>query len=100
MEYKMYETNKEVLETLESFLMTQSHEVVVKLAANAFIDLNRFLNFEELPKDEQQNLMYRTAANIKEIYYILSLDKEKRSNIEIVSVATELKEENGKSTGE
>ena len=80
------QTNKEVIEELKSYLMTQSPEDVARMAANLFIDLNRFLYFEELSEDERVSLIHRTSLNIKETLYLLSNVKEKRSNIEIVTL--------------
>lgn len=38
------------------------------------IDLNRFLNFDYLEKDERENLIYRVKINVKEVKKFLRSD--------------------------
>lgn len=53
-------TNKEVVEKLEAYFNAQDPKVVAQAAAGMSIDLNRFLNFDQLDKDEQEDLIRRT----------------------------------------
>ena len=77
-------TNKEVVRKLEAYFIGQDAKVIAKLCANAFIDINRFLNFDELSKAEQDLLIMRTRANCASVAHFVTNDDVE---IEIVPVS-------------
>jgi hypothetical protein len=59
--------NKEVIDILQKYFLKQEHELVTKMLANCIVDLNRFLNFQDLSILEADHLIKRTKNNMKEI---------------------------------
>lgn len=61
-------TNKEFSFKFQKYLLTQPPEVVAQICANAFIDLNRFLNIDSLHPEEARKLIVRANANTTNAY--------------------------------
>ena len=64
--------NKEVSKILQNYFMNQTHEKLSKACALLFIDLNRFLNINNIPKREADFLVKRTRLNIDALQSILN----------------------------
>ncbi len=64
--------NKEAIEKMMAYFMNQEKEDVCRLVANNIIDLNRFYNYRNLPFSEKNSLMFRTEANMKQIFMFLN----------------------------
>lgn len=60
-------TNKELIDALQEFFLTQDPKVIAHTLAIFMIDLQRILNFENLEKDEQESLHFRILKNVQEI---------------------------------
>jgi dsDNA-binding SOS-regulon protein len=56
-------TNKEVVEKLINFFLSQDAKVVARILANNMIDFNRIAEIESLPEDERERLFTRIARN-------------------------------------
>ena len=61
-------TNKEVIDKLQAFYLTQDPEKVARICANFAVDLNRFLHVDDLDDDEKEDFLGRIAFNVGEIY--------------------------------
>jgi hypothetical protein len=61
-------TNKEVIESLVDYFITQDPKIVATLLAAQMIDMNRFYNMAKLPKDEKKLLMKRLKHNIDQLH--------------------------------
>lgn len=59
--------NKEALEKIKAFLLTQDPETVADVLAGHMIDVNRLANLKDLPEDERKNLWNRIHLNAQEI---------------------------------
>lgn len=56
--------NKEVVDKLQEYYLTQDIQTVTRLCANFAIDINRFYYFEKLSIEEKFNLIQRTKHNL------------------------------------
>lgn len=57
-------TNKEVVDKLQSYYLTQDTVTIARLCANYAIDINRFYNFEHLSIEEKFKLIQITKYNL------------------------------------
>ncbi len=57
--------NKEVIDKLVEYFLTQDPKIVARLAANSIIDLNRFFYMRKLSNDELKTLLRRIDRNMK-----------------------------------
>lgn len=64
-------TNKEVIDKLQKYFLTQDILLVTRGYANAIIDLNRFMNFDELSDEEQSRLLERIEFNMAEVVKLI-----------------------------
>lgn len=60
-------TNKEVINKLTEYYLTQDPKVVCRFLANCMIDINRFLNIDSLPIKEGEQLVERAMINMKAV---------------------------------
>jgi hypothetical protein len=60
-------TNKEVVEELVKYFLTQDPAIVARLLANAWIDYNRISRSVSLSKEERSCLSYRILMNAQEV---------------------------------
>ena len=60
-------TNKEIMDKLQAYFITQDPKVVAKVLASWMIDFNRFMNIETLPEEERDNLIKRMVLNHQEL---------------------------------
>jgi hypothetical protein len=63
---KMME-NKEVINKLREYFLRNDPEKVAHLCANFMIDLNRFLNINNLSQEERVRLIDRTILNMDQL---------------------------------
>jgi hypothetical protein len=56
-------TNKELLDKLQAFLLTQDPNVVSRCFANHLLDMYRINNFSDLPQTEKDSLIKRIQLN-------------------------------------
>ncbi len=61
-------TNKEVVDKLQLYYLTQDPKMVARICANFALDLNRFLNIDDLDDDEKEDFLRRISFNVGEIY--------------------------------
>jgi hypothetical protein len=59
----MTASNKEILDKLTDYLLTQDHKVVCRVLANHMLDQLRLHNLEILPADEADRLFKRIELN-------------------------------------
>ena len=59
--------NKEAIESLKKYLLSQNQKDVVHLTACMMIDINRFLNYDRLDMHERNSLLKRSKHNVKEM---------------------------------
>ena len=64
----MGKSNKQVISELTEYFMTQDRKNVCKTLASMLIDLNRIVNFRDLPEKERVSLFERTDLNIKQLH--------------------------------
>lgn len=57
-------TNKEVIDKLVIYFLQQDPQLVARMCANLFVDVNRFFNIDQLSVGERDHLRLRTQANI------------------------------------
>ncbi len=60
-------SNKEVIDRLIEYLLTQDPKIVARSLANAMIDFNRMYHLLDLPLNERNNLLNRIEKNSKEV---------------------------------
>ena len=63
----MEKTNKQVIQDLKEYFLTQDPKIVAHILAGLLIDLTRLYNLHKLEQDERQNLFFRLDKNIEEI---------------------------------
>jgi hypothetical protein len=83
-------TNQDVMNKLEEYFNTQDPKKVARLAASMSIDLNRFLNFDELDKNEQDNLVFRVIAMVNQTKDMMN--GKPFSTLDIVNVTHDVSE--------
>lgn len=59
-------TNKEMIEKLTNYFMSQDSLLVANSCAHLIIDLNRFYNFNDLSENERNDLFERVSYNLSE----------------------------------
>lgn len=64
-------TNKEVIAKLKKYFLTQNPEIVAYLAACLMIDIDRFMNLDNLDWEECQCLFDRSRKNIDQLNQFL-----------------------------
>ena len=57
-------TNKQVINDLVEYFLTQDPKVVARSLAATMIDLQRIVHIDELPDDERMCLRLRIGANV------------------------------------
>lgn len=57
-------TNKEIINKLTKYFVTQDKEVVARCLASMMIDFNRIFHLKTLPADEKALLNARVIANV------------------------------------
>ena len=57
------ETNKQVIEELVAYFITQDQKVVARLLANAMIDFNRLDLYEKMTPQETKSFWNRVGRN-------------------------------------
>lgn len=57
-------TNKEVIDKLTEYFITQDKKTIARSLANMMIDLNRIFYLKTLPEDEKALLNARVIANV------------------------------------
>lgn len=60
-------TNKELIDKLYEYFLTQDPKVIARMCANLQIDLLRFLRIDKLPDDEAYHLIDRISILREEI---------------------------------
>ena len=73
--------NKSVIKKLRDYFMTQEKEAVCLALASCIVDINRFGSFDRLGKNERDNLILRTAMNLKELDKFLNEDKHEELTV-------------------
>jgi hypothetical protein len=59
--------NKQVIQKLVDYYVTQDPAMVARALANALVDFNRFANLPHLPDEERECLFARLKANCDEL---------------------------------
>lgn len=59
-------TNKEAIEKLTEYFLTQDPRDVAELCASKIIDINKLVNIDKLTFAQQEHLIFRIDANWKE----------------------------------
>ncbi len=59
----MNKTNKELINELEAYFITQDQKVIARTLASMMIDIHRFMNLDQLQENEFTNLIIRSKAN-------------------------------------
>jgi|HubBroStandDraft_3_1064219.scaffolds.fasta_scaffold253604_2 hypothetical protein len=57
-------TNKEVIDALTKYFITQDKETVARCLASMIIDFNRIFHLQTLPEEEKALLNARVIANV------------------------------------
>lgn len=60
--------NKQIMDRLEEYFLTQDPKIVARMCASHLVDLNRYYRLEELPYDEAVCLMQRMEMNMEQLY--------------------------------
>ncbi len=60
-------TNKEVIDKLQEYFLTQDPKVVCRMLANMMIDIRRMYWSQNLPKDELERFFERTKKNSEQL---------------------------------
>lgn len=60
-------TNKELIEKLVEYFLTQDSKVVARILANQMIDMRRLILLDRLPKEEAASVIKRSLLNMKEL---------------------------------
>lgn len=63
--------NKEAIERLTEYYLTQDPAIICKALASAQIDINRFMTANQLDEKQRKCLIYRSRLLIKEIQKFL-----------------------------
>jgi len=64
-------TNKEIIDSLVEYFLTQEPRIVCRALANMLIDNNRIYNYNELPKEEADSLKTRMKKNLEKLHYFI-----------------------------
>jgi len=56
-------TNKQVIDSLTEYFLTQDPRTVCRLLANHMIDAHRMFNFDNLPDPEKECFIFRMKKN-------------------------------------
>lgn len=59
--------NKDLIDKLQDYLLTQSPQDVARIAANAMIDLGRFWDINDLDENEKNCFLERMAHNVNQL---------------------------------
>ena len=59
----MNKTNKELINELEAYFLTQDSKVIARTLAAMMIDIHRLMNMDTLGKNEKHNLITRSYFN-------------------------------------
>ena len=78
-------TNKEAIDILQNYFMKQNKEDITRFAANAIIDLGRFMNITELDERQRESLLMRTANNLREAHDLITKPSNDHRPIKFVS---------------
>jgi hypothetical protein len=76
--------NKEVMDRLQEYYLTQDPKVVALCLASAMIDINRIYNLNDLPQAESESLRVRITLLVKELHKFI----EKGPSGDIIFVKT------------
>ncbi len=60
-------TNKEVIDDLQAYFLKQDPKDIARTLAGLMIDFQRFVNYENLGKNEQECLLFRMQKNVEEL---------------------------------
>ena len=63
MSEKLSITNKEAIQRLKAYFLSQDPETVAYLASSLLIDIGRFMRWDKLGQEEQASLLARSQAN-------------------------------------
>lgn len=61
-------TNKEVIDALQDYFLTQDPKTMCRTLAALMIDMNRMMRLDELGVDERNNLLARMILNQEQLY--------------------------------
>jgi hypothetical protein len=59
--------NKQVIERLTEYFMTQDKHIIARCLANSLLDFHRYYNWDSLPQPELECLLERTRLKSKEL---------------------------------
>lgn len=59
--------NKELIDRLQAYFLTQDPNVVARILANYMIDMHRLCCVWEIPEEEQENLACRMSINSEKL---------------------------------
>jgi hypothetical protein len=78
--------NKEAIDKLKAYFITQDHDIICYSLAALMVDLHRIYYIKDIPDDEKHNLQMRTQINIAEMQRFLKEGPESEmKNIKINS---------------
>jgi len=59
--------NKEIMDKLAAYFITQDPAVIARLAASLLIDINRIWHVENLQEEEMESLVERMEINLAQL---------------------------------
>lgn len=75
-------TNKEIINELTEYFITQDIHVVAKTLAATMIDVKRMWEFQSLELEEQKSLLYRVQMNVETIKKFAQMGPDGKLTIE------------------
>lgn len=69
----MMSTNKEIIDRLQEYFLTQDAQIVARSLAGLMIDLNRMMIFSSLSNMERVNLMDRMEINRRSLIKFIEM---------------------------